>query len=112
MIGAASVVSTFPRARSPSACPVVSCGRSRRCSWPPKLVQIAGAVAILVGFVSAQLPRSLDVRSWSYLWLNAVGAGILTVAAWHERQWGFLLLEGVWTLVAVAGLIQKTRTRA
>ena len=74
-------------------------------------IQIAGALAILVGFVLAQA-QVLDVRSWSYLWLNAVGAGILSVAAWYERQWGFLLLEGVWTLVAVAGLIQKTRTRA
>ena len=73
-------------------------------------IQIAGAVAILVGFVLAQV-QVLDVRSWSYLWLNAVGAGILSVAAWHERQWGFLLLEGVWTLVAVGGLLQKARSR-
>lgn len=73
-------------------------------------VQIAGAVAILAGFVLAQL-QVVDVRSWSYLWLNAVGAGVLSVAAWHERQWGFLLLEGVWTLVAVGGLVQKTRSR-
>ena len=76
-----------------------------------QVVQIAGAVAILIGFIAAQV-GVLDVRSWSYLWLNAVGAGILTVAAWHERQWGFLLLEGVWTLVAVGGLIQKTRSRS
>ena len=73
-------------------------------------VQIAGAVAILAGFVLAQL-QVVDVRSWSYLWLNAVGAGVLSVAAWHERQWGFLLLEGVWTLVAAGGLVQKTRSR-
>jgi hypothetical protein len=74
-------------------------------------IQIAGAIAILVGFVLAQL-QVVDVRSWSYLWLNAVGAGILSVAAWHERQWGFLLLEGVWTLVATIGLAQKFRSRA
>ena len=73
-------------------------------------IQIAGALAILVGFV-AQV-QALDVRSWSYLWANAVGAGILSVAAWHERQWGFLLLEGVWTLVAVGGLLQKTRSHS
>ncbi len=75
-----------------------------------QVVQVAGAVAILAGFVLAQV-GVLDVRSWWYLWLNAVGAGVLTVAAWHERQWGFLLLEGVWTLIAVGGLIQKTRSR-
>ena len=49
-------------------------------------IQIAGAVAILAGLVFAQL-QVVDVRSWSYLWLNAVGAGVLSVAAWHERQW-------------------------
>ncbi len=67
-------------------------------------------MAILVGFVLAQM-RVVDVRSWSHLWLNALGAGILTVAAWHERQWGFLMLERVWTLVAAGGLLQKTRSR-
>jgi hypothetical protein len=75
-----------------------------------QVIQVAGALAILVGFVLAQL-QVVDVRSWSYLWLNAVGACVLSVAAWHERQWGFLLLEGVWTLVAVGGLLQKTRSR-
>jgi hypothetical protein len=76
-----------------------------------QLIQIAGAFAILAGFVAAQL-GILDVRSWAYLWLNAVGAGALTVVAWHEEQWGFLILEGVWTIVATAGLVQRTRTRA
>ncbi len=76
-----------------------------------QLVQIAGAIAILIGFVAAQV-GVFDVRSWTYLWLNAVGAGILTAAAWSERQWGFLLLEGVWTLVALGGLVQKTRRRS
>jgi hypothetical protein len=76
-----------------------------------QLIQIAGAFAILAGFVAAQL-GILDVRSWAYLWLNAVGAGVLTVIAWHEEQWGFLILEGVWTIVATAGLVQRARTRA
>jgi hypothetical protein len=75
-----------------------------------QVIQIAGAIAILIGFVAAQL-GALDVRSSSYLWLNAVGAGALTAIAWHERQWGFLLLEGVWTLVASAGLIGRARAR-
>ena len=31
--------------------------------------------------------------------------------AWEERQWGFLLLETVWTLVSAWGLAQVLRGR-
>ena len=75
-----------------------------------QVIQIVGAVAILAGFVAAQL-RIIDVRSWTYLWLNAAGAAVLTVIAWHEDQWGFFVLEGVWTIVAAIGLVQKARAR-
>jgi hypothetical protein len=41
--------------------------------------------------------------------LNVVGAGALALDAWRERQWGFLLLEGVWALVAAFGLVREVR---
>jgi hypothetical protein len=74
-----------------------------------QLVQVIGALAILAAFVAAQL-RYFDVRSWSYLSLNFAGAFVLAIVAWHERQWGFLLLEGVWTLVSAWGLATRLRT--
>ena len=73
-----------------------------------QVVQIVGAIAILAAFVAAQL-GVFDVRSWSYLWLNLVGAVILGVVAWHERQYGFLLLEIVWTIVTAWGLMTRAR---
>jgi hypothetical protein len=73
-----------------------------------QVVQIVGALAILAAFVAAQL-RVFDVRSWTYLWLNFLGALVLALVAWHEHLWGFLLLEGVWTVVSAWGLVTLAR---
>ena len=74
-------------------------------------IQILGALAILAAFVASQL-GVFDVRSRTYLWLNFLGALVLAIAAWHERQWGFLLLEGVWTLVSAWSLGALIRARS
>ena len=73
-----------------------------------QVVQIVGAIAILAAFAAAQL-RLVDVRSRSYLWLNFAGASVLAIDAWHESQWGFLLLEGVWAVVSAAGIVGRAR---
>jgi hypothetical protein len=73
-------------------------------------VQIAGAVAILAAFVLAQA-GVLPLRSVLYLVLNLAGSAVLTVDAYFERQWGFVLLEGVWAIVSAWGLITRLRER-
>ena len=73
-----------------------------------QILQLVGAVLVLAGFTLAQL-RKLDPQSLAYLLVNALGAGILAVLAFVEQQWGFFLLEGVWTLVSVAGLVNRLR---
>jgi uncharacterized membrane protein YkgB len=73
-------------------------------------VQILGALLILAGFVAAQAGL-LRAESRLYLWLNLLGAVILTADAWRGRQWGFVMLEGVWALVSAWGLVRGPRVR-
>ena len=73
-----------------------------------QLVQIVGALLILAGYVAGQVGW-LRTDSRAYLWLNFVGSVILTVDAWCGRQWGFVLLEGVWAIVSAWGLVARRR---
>jgi hypothetical protein len=71
-------------------------------------IQIVGSVAILAGFILSQM-NVLNPKSPIYLLVNAVGSGLLAVDAVVERQWGFLLLEGTWSVVSVVGLLRAFR---
>ena len=71
-----------------------------------QIVQIVGALMILAGFILTQ-GHLLDADSYLYLVLNLAGATILAVLAFQTQRWGFVLLEGVWALVALAGLILR-----
>jgi hypothetical protein len=75
-----------------------------------QVVQVAGALLILAAYAAAQFDY-LNPHSRAYLLLNVAGAGILAVLAFAEEQWGFLLLEGVWTLISAWGLFQVLRGR-
>ena len=68
------------------------------------LVQVVGALLVLTGFALAQA-RLLSPQARAYLVLNAAGATVLAGEAFIERQWGFLLLEGVWATISIWGLI-------
>lgn len=67
-------------------------------------LQVAGALGILIPFILLQAGR-VDARSFPYLVPNLVGSGLLAVLAALDRDWGFLLLEVVWALVAGFGIL-------
>jgi hypothetical protein len=73
-----------------------------------QLVQVGGAVLILVAFAASQF-GAMDPHSRAYLVLNFLGSLILAVLAWREHQWGFLLLETVWAAVSLWGLCATLR---
>ena len=70
-----------------------------------QVVQVIGALLILAPFAAVQL-RGLPTTALAYLLPNLVGSVVLAALAWHEQQWGFLLLEGVWALVSARGLLR------
>jgi hypothetical protein len=65
-------------------------------------------VLILAGYALGQL-RVLDQHSLVYLVLNLVGSFVLAVIAWVDERWGFLLLEGVWSIVSAISLSVAVR---
>jgi hypothetical protein len=74
-----------------------------------QVVQVAASLCILVPFVLVQVGR-MSASTGSYLALNVLGATTLAVDAAISREWGFLMLEGVWALVSGIGLMRIVRT--
>jgi hypothetical protein len=75
-----------------------------------QVIQIVGALLLLSGFAATQF-RLLDPQSYPNLILNFFGSLILAILAAIDHQWGFLLLEGVWSLVSLWGLMSKALGR-
>jgi hypothetical protein len=75
-----------------------------------QLIQVAGAIAILSAFALSQAGR-MDTNSSRYLALNLVGSAILAVQAALARELGFLLLEGIWAIVSIAGILRLLGSR-
>ena len=73
-----------------------------------QVISVLGALAILLAYAANQF-RLIEPTNLSYTLLNLLGGGVLTVIAVIERQWGFLLLEGVWTLVSLFALVRLVR---
>jgi hypothetical protein len=75
-----------------------------------QVIQLIGAILILVAFTLAQF-HLLEQTSYPYLISNFVGAVVLGVIAVIEEQWGFVLLEVVWGLVSLWSLVMKAGGR-
>lgn len=76
-----------------------------------QLLEVAGAIMILAAYALAQF-RGLDRHGYPYLLLNLAGGAILAVLAARGEQWGFLLLQAVWAIVALWGIIGLWRRGA
>jgi hypothetical protein len=73
-----------------------------------QIISVVGALAILGAYIANQF-RLIGPSNMSYSVMNFVGSAVLTVIAVIEVQWGFILLEGVWALVSLWGIITLLR---
>lgn len=73
-------------------------------------VEIVAALLVLGAFAGAQAGW-MGSHSRTYLLFNLIGTAVLAVIAWHDRAWGFVLLEGVWAVVSAVSLVAVLRKR-
>ena len=73
---------------------------------PDLALQLFGAILIVSAFALSQTGR-LDARSYLYILLNLIGGAVLAVLAYQQARWGFVLLEGTWTLISLVSLVMK-----
>ena len=71
-----------------------------------QVIQIAGAVLVVIAFAALQMGR-LKPDSYTYLLVNLFGSMLLATLAVIERQWGFFLLEVAWASVSLWGRARR-----
>jgi hypothetical protein len=72
------------------------------------LIGFVGVALLLLAFLT-NLLGFLRADGRPYLFLNLLGAGMAGVSAALIPFWPFVVLEGVWALVAAVGLFRPRR---
>lgn len=71
-----------------------------------QLMGILGAVLVLGAYLALQR-RWLTLEQRVYYAMNFIGAGLLTFVAATERQIGLTLVEAMWAIFSVPGLVRR-----
>jgi hypothetical protein len=66
-------------------------------------IGFSGVALLLLAFL-LNLRNIVRQNSLPYLLLNTLGAGLACLASVLLAYWPFIILEGCWTLVSLAGL--------
>jgi hypothetical protein len=77
---------------------------------PAALIGFVGVALLLAAFL-ANLLRLLRAESPAYMGLNFAGAALACYSSWLIAFMPFVVLEGVWALVALGGLARTLLLR-
>jgi hypothetical protein len=75
---------------------------------PSDIVASIGVIILLIAFL-LNLYKKLPTTNKVYGLLNFVGAAICACAAWMVKFYPFIVLESVWSLVALVSLVKVPR---
>lgn len=75
------------------------------------IIGFAGVALLLLAFLLNMLKR-MSADGWWYAALNFFGAGLACYSSWLIDFMPFVLLEGVWALVAAAAIARKAARAA
>ena len=73
-----------------------------------QVIAAIGAAAILSAFWALQTGR-LRTEQRRYQLINLVGAGLLAASAVMTHAWAFIVLNGVWAIIALWALVRPAR---
>ncbi len=75
-----------------------------------QIVGILSGIGIVGAFAALQF-ELVGIRDLRYLFANLISAGGLTTVAVIDGQYGFIISNGFWTLVAAVGIVRVARRR-
>jgi hypothetical protein len=71
------------------------------------IIASAGVGLILIAFL-LNLAGTWSREAAPYLWLNLIGASLAAVASAIIGFFPFVVMEGVWAIAALAGLVRRS----
>ena len=72
------------------------------------VIGIIGSIFILIGFIIDEFTKIRN-NTLSYNLINLTGASILSYYAFIVWSWPFLILNVIWTIVAIVKIVQIIR---
>ncbi len=72
-------------------------------------VSLAGALLILVAYIALQIGW-MSGRDRSFNIMNFVGSALLAWVAVIDWRVGFIVLEGAWALISLAGIFRRSES--